>query len=1131
MQCSSCGFENPERIGFCGRCGVKLSQRCPRCDENPPEFQFCGYCGASLSSKQDIPGIEVKSDLLSALPVPRSDKAERRQLTVVFCDLVDYTTLSEQLDPEDLREVVRAYQEVCADVIRRYDGYIAQYLGDGVLIYFGYPRAHEDDAQRAVRAGLEIIQQMSVLNTRLQQDRGFRLAVRIGISTGLVVVGEIGGGDKREQLALGDTLNIASRLQNLAEPDTVIISATSYHLVQGFFVFQELGSYVLKGFSQPMTLYRVLGESDARSRFDVSVKRGLTPLVGREQEIRLLLECWVKAQEEVAQIMLLTGEAGIGKSRLVQVLKELITGTLYTGLTCHCSPYYQNSVLYPIINLIQRALGLRREDSPEESLHKLETAVGEWMPESASEAVPLLASLLSLPLLNRYPPLALMPQRQREKTLETLLAILSKIAMRQPVLLVIEDLHWADPSTLELIKRLTDLKSTTRVLTVLTFRPEFTPPWSMPTDGVADRFHQITLTHLDREQIEVMIKRITKGKTLPSELIQQIITKTDGVPLLVEEVTKMILESSLLREYEDHYKLAGPLPALAIPTTVQDLLTTRLDQLEVTTVKEVAQIGSMLGREFSYELIQALVPLLDEPTLQTKLDQLVKAEIIYQRGIPPQAKYFFKHVLIQETAYASMLRSKRQQYHGQIAQVLQERFPENAEMQPELLAHHYTEASLKEQAIAYWQKAGQRAVERSAHVEAIGHFNRGLELLNTLPDTPEQTRQRLTLQLALGVPLIVIKGYAASEVERVYTQARELCRRVEETPQLFLALRGLVSFYFLKGELRTALELGEQCMHLTQNFQDPDFLLEAHKMLGFTLFGLGELISALQHLEKGIAIYNFQRHRSPAFLHYVADPGVVCLSHIAWILWFLGYPDQALKRSYEALTLAQKLSHPFSLVYALYCVTSIYHYCRDVGTTQERAEEVIILANEHGFPFWSAAGSLYRGWALAEQGRREEGIAHMNQSLKAYRSMGAEMLQPLFLALLAEAYGKVRQVEKGLTLLIEALTMAHRNGERFYEAELYRLKGELLLALSTENQAEAETCFHRALNITRSKSAKSVELRVTISLSRLLTKQGKREEARQMLAEIYGWFTEGFETADLKEARALLEELGEPDPS
>ena len=657
-----------------------------------------------------------------APPEPQPPEAERRQLTVLFCDLVDSTVLASQLDPEELREVVRAYQEACAKVIARFEGHIAQYLGDGLLVYFGYPLAHEDDAQRAVRAGLGIVEALGQLNTRLAQERGVHLAVRLGIHTGLVVVGEVGGGTRQEQLALGETPNLAARLQGIAAPNTLVISAATLQLLGGFFTYQSLGTSVLKGLAQPIEVYQVLHESMARSRLEAAGSTGLTPLVGREQEVALLRERWAQVKDGLGQVVLLSGEAGIGKSRLVQVLKEQVATEPQAWLTpCQCSPYYQNTALYPLIDLLERVvLRFDREESPQQKLSKLEGHLVQYGFPLA-EAVPLYASLLSIPLTADYAPLPMSPEQQKQKTLQALLTTLLRIAAQQPVLFVMEDLHWVDPSTLEFLSLLVDQGPTARILALFTFRPDFSPPWT-------GRSHltQVTLPRLPRRQAAEMAGRVAHSKTLPAEVMEQVVARTDGVPLFVEELTKMVLESGLLQEREERYELTGPLPPLAIPTTLHDSLMARLDRL--ATVKALAQLGATLGREFSYALLQAVSPW-DEGTLRRGLHQLVAAEFLYQQGLPPEATYRFKHALIQETAYQSLLRSTRQQYHQRIAQVLEARFPESCETQPELLAHHYTEAGLAEQAIGYWQRAGQQASDRSANLEAISHFTTGIELL------------------------------------------------------------------------------------------------------------------------------------------------------------------------------------------------------------------------------------------------------------------------------------------------------------------------------------------------------------------------------------------------------------------
>jgi predicted ATPase len=705
------------------------------------------------------------------------------------------------------------------------------------------------------------------------------------------------------------------------------------------------------------------------------------------------------------------------------------------------------------------------------------------------------------------------PERQKQQTLQALLTILLRIAAQQPVLFVMEDLHWVDPTTLEFLSLLVDQGPTARILALLTFRPDFTPLWT-------GRSHltQLTLPRLPRRQAVEMTGRVAHGKALPSEVVAQVVAKTDGVPLFVEELTKMVLESGLLRKREDRYELTGPLPPLAIPATLHDSLMARLDRL--ATVKALAQLGATLGREFAYELLQAVAPW-DEGTLQRGLQQLVAAEFLYQQGLPPQATYVFKHALIQEAAYQALLRGTRQQHHQRIAQVLEGRFPNICETQPELLAQHYTEAGLIAQAILYWQRAGHRAAQRSAHVEAISHLTKGLEVLKTLPDTPERTQQELVLQTTLGSALIATRGYAAPEVGKAYTRALELCRQVGETAQLPRVLRGLRVFYFVRAEHGAARELGEQLLSLAQRQPAPPLLLEARWALGATSFYLGELATARVHLEQGMALYDAHQQLSRVS-RYGEDPGVGCRGFAARTLWHLGYPDQALKRGYEAIALAQERSHPYSLAFAMYHAAVTHQLRREVELTRERAEAVIALSSEHGFALFLAVGTILQGWALAED--EEERITLTHQGLTTYQATGAELGRPWILALLAEAYGRGGRAEEGLRVLTEALALADKSGERMWEMELYRLKGELLLRRASPTE-EAEACFRQALDIARRQEAKALELRAAMSLARLWQQQGKQAEARELLAPVYGWFTEGFDTADLQEAKVLLAAL------
>jgi class 3 adenylate cyclase/predicted ATPase len=1045
----------------------------------------------------------------------RTQEAERRQLTVMFCDLVGSTSLSGELDPEDLREVVRSYQAACTEVIQRYEGHVAQLLGDGLLVYFGYPSAHEDDAQRSVYTGLSIIKAIETLNSRLEQDKGIRLAIRIGIHTGLVVVGEMGGVGRQEQLALGETPNIAARIQGLAEPDMVVISAATHQLIEAYFNCETLGEQVLRGAAERIAVYRVLQESGAQSRLDIASTRGLTPLVGRGQEVGLLLERWNQVKDGQGQVVLLSGEGGIGKTRAVQTLKDHVANEPHTRWECRGSPYFTNSALYPVIDLFQRMLRFQADDTPEQRLEKLEQELSQYRLPLA-ESVPLFAPLLSLSMSeDRYPPLTWTPQRQRQKTLESIVAILLEQAEWQSVLFILEDLHWADPTSLELLDLLIDQAPTASICILLSCRPTFQPPWSSRS-----YLTQMTLKRLSRNQIERVAEHVAGGKKLPSEVLQQIVEKTDGVPLFVEEMTKAILESGALKDIDGQYELSGPLTSLNIPATLQDSLMARLDRL--VTAKAVVQYAAVLGRRFSYELLQ-VVSQLDEAMLQRELSRLVEAELVYQRGLPPQATYTFKHALIQDTAYQSLLRSTRQRYHRRIAEVLTERFPETVETQPELLAYHFTEAGLREQAVGYWQQAGEKAIQRSANAEAISHLNKGLELLKMLPDTSERTLQELTLQCHFGVALIATKGFAAPEVEHAYARARELCQHVEDAQQVFPVVFGLWGHYHTAADLQTARELAEQLLTLAQHQNDPAFLLQGHRALGDTLNRLGEFVLACQHLEQGIALYDRQQHRSHALL-YGQDPGMGCLGFAALVLWMLGYPEQSLRRSDEALSVAQDVAHPFSLAFALNLAGRLHALRREWRVMQERAETLITLATKQENSFHLTSGMTMRACALTMEHATEEGITHIRQAIAAQRAIGTKGAFP-WLALLVEAYGKVGQMKEGLMELVDALPLMDVTGERWYQAEARRLKGELLLSQSSDNSAEAESCFQQAIAIAQNQSAKSWELRAAISLARLWQSQRKHKKAYDLLAPVYGWFTEGFDTADLQDAKALLDDL------
>ncbi len=1042
------------------------------------------------------------------------EEAERRQLTVLFCDLVGSTQLSGQLDPEDLRAVVCAYQEAAGAVIQQYAGHIAQYLGDGLLVYFGYPTAHEDDARRAVHTGLGIVEAIATLNTRLMGQYGVQLAVRLGVHTGPVVVGVVGGGGRHEHLALGETPNIAARLEGLATANAVVISAVTARLVAGTFALEDLGTHILRGVAEPMTISRVRGLRATPSPDEECATATVPVLVGRDEEGGLLRRRWDQSQAGLGQVVFVSGEAGIGKSALVAGLRVQVHAAGLPCMAFRCSPYHTASALYPVITHLEHLWQFAPDDAPATRLIKLEEGLrSSDLP--LAEVVPLFAGLLAIPLpADRYAPLTGTPQQQKQQTLDTLVAWLAAQAERQPVLAVWEDLHWADPTTLELLGLVIEQAPTMPMLHVLTSRPAFRPPWP-PRSHLTS----LVLNRLEPRQVEALIAQRAGGKVLPAEVVRHVVTKTDGVPLYVEELTKMLLASPLLREETGQYVLTGQLGTVTIPDTLQDALMARLDQL--SAAKEVAQLGAVLGREFTYDLVKGIAPQ-NEYTLQAGLSQLVAAELLYQRGRPPRARYVFKHALIQDAAYASLLKSTRQQLHQRTAQVLEAQFLEVVATQPELLAHHLTEAGHPAQAVAYWQRAGERAVGRSANLEAISHLTTGLAVLQTLPETAERIQQELLLQTTLGPALMNTKGFAAPEAEHAYARARALCQRAGETPQLFSVLRGLWQFYNGRGAYQTARELGEQCLQLAQQGHDTARLLEGHHTLWTTNLLMGEMLLARTHLEQGLALYDPQQHRALAVL-YGHDPGVCCRGCAAVVLWLLGYPDQALRQLHAAHALAQELVHPPSQAFARMLTAIAHQMRRETDAAHEQARALIALATEQGFALFLAMGGILRGATRTALGQRGEQVGQIRQDLAAVRETGSVVWEPYFLGLLADVYAQDGQVEAGLATLDEALAAAQGTGQHMVEAELYRLRGSFLLRQPGTALAEVETCFQRALDVARRQEARSLELRAAMSLSRLWHQQGRRKEAHDLLAEVYAWFTEGFDTADLQEAKALLD--------
>jgi class 3 adenylate cyclase/predicted ATPase len=1035
--------------------------------------------------------------------------AERRQLTIMFCDMVGSSALSTRLDPEEQSEIIAGFHACCAKEVKSLGGMVAQYLGDGVLAYFGYPAAHENDAERAILAALGILKSVGTIRTAA--DVGVQ--TRIAIGSGVVVVGDlVGQSVTQENAAIGETTNLVARLQAIAEPNTIVISPVTRRLVGALFDYRDLGRHTLKGFSEPVHVCQVLGVSKVESRFEAQHQAGTSLLLGRERELELLQRRWGQAKGGEGQVVLLTGEPGIGKSRLARALQDRLTSDRHTPLNYFCAPHYQGSALYPVIGQLTRAAGIEREDSAESKLDKLESLLTQSS-GNLDEDVPLFAALLSIPGGDRHPLPEMTPQRRKERTLAALLDQVKRLATHQPILIVYEDLHWIDPTSLELLSLAIEQIKDQRILLVATARPEFTPPW--PGDR---HVSPLSLNRFGRSECEALIGGITKGKSLPAEVTEQIIARTDGVPLFVEELTKTVLESGLLRDLGDHYELTGPLPPLAIPSTLHASLLARLDRL--AAVKDVAQIGAVIGREFSYPLIAA-VAILSERDLNAALAQLVAAELIFQRGVPPDATYQFKHALVQDASYASLVRSRRQQLHGQIAKALEEQFPDVVASEPEVLAHHFAAAGLTERGVFYLQRAGQQASDRSANLEAVTHFNAGLELLKQLPDTPARAHQELALHMGLGAALLVTKGYASAEAERSYLRARELCLRVGETPDLAPIVFGLWRSYLVRSRLQAARELGETLLRLAE--QAPSLSAAAHYALGLTALFSGVSADSCRHFEVGIQRYAPNLRRAPVF-QIGLDPGVGCRICAGWALWVRGYPDQSAARLHDGMIMARELSHPFTMAFAHGWAAMCFQMRRDVTAALEHAGACLALSTEHGFPYWAALGTILRGWALMVRERSEEGIAQLSQGIAAWRGAGAA-LSSYPLMLLAEASSHLGHINEGLRSLDEAQALWEHQEDRWLEAEIYRLRGELLLRQSNIPEAEVEVWLHRALDVARRQQAKSLELHAATSLARLWHAQGKHSKARDLLSPVHGWFTEGFKTVDLKAANALLADM------
>jgi len=1037
--------------------------------------------------------------------------AERRQLTVMFCDLVGSTALSTRLDPEDLRDLIRRYQDLCGQVIARYGGYVARYLGDGILVYFGYPRAHEDDAERAVQAGLGLAQSVGDIKV----EHGEPLRVRVGIATGLAVVGDLIGSEASlERAVVGEAPNLAARIQSLADADSVVIGNNTRILIGELFTLQDLGTHVLKGIPRPVHAWRVLQKRAVESRFEAaSGGAPETALIGREKERDTLTACWHRAAAGTSQIALIRGEAGIGKSRIVHALRESVLAASNPVVGLQGSSYHGNSAFFPFIDYLNRTCGFQREAEPEANLDKLEDAL-QPLSSAMAEAAYLLAELLSIPTGERYSPLNLSPQVRKRRTEEVMVELFAARFAQQPSLCILEDAHWFDPSSLELLEMILERTRLQPVFFIITLRSGLAPIRS----GLSE-MTQIELKRLGPDQCADVARAVAAGAALSAEVLQQILAKADGVPLFVEELTKGAL--ALEPDNSSHSQGAGGgLPRLEVPARLQDSLMARLEQ--GAPVRAVAQIGAAIGRSFSFELL-SLVCTMSERELKQALAQLEEAKIVHGQGKPPDASYSFKHALVQDAAYSTLLLSRRQQLHGTIARALVDQLPRIAQAQPEVVAQHFAHARLPREAFVHWLFAGKKALYRSANLEAIQLFRDGLTALEAIPEKHETLGMELELRTSLGVVLMATYGYAAQDVLDNFARARELCNRLGDTPQVFVVLFGLWVFNLVRADRRAVLELSDQLLANAQRSGDVAALTQAQAAGALTNFYPGKHAEVIKHANRALQLYDPEAHGDNVFV-YGDDPAVYGHIYRGLSLFFCGYSDQASRNLGRALALAEELDHPFSIAGALAFNAQLSYLRRDPTLTETFAQRAIALSAEQGFVLFQAVGMLYRGWPCVIRGEPLAGIEHIRAAIALFRATGAQLNGHYFLSHLAEACLAAGLDEDAEQALDEAKQLAATNLDGYYLPELLRQSGELMLLRGDRDAAWS--CFAQALEAARSRTARSLELRAATSMARLAADRGDIGSALSQLEEVYQWFIEGSDTGDLRAARALIVELG-----
>jgi class 3 adenylate cyclase/predicted ATPase len=1044
----------------------------------------------------------------SVKPAVATGGAERRQLTVMFADLVGSTELAARLDPEDVRDALTKYQEVVAREVVRYEGNVAKYMGDGVLCYFGWPQAHEDDAERAARAALKIIAALR----QTTAPNGEKLEARIGVATGLVVVGDlIGEGAAQEEAVVGETPNLAARLQGAAQPGQIVVSDTTKQLLSRTVEVEHLGLQDLKGISRPVEAYAIVGEQETSNEDRARHHANSTPLVGRQTEVAMLLDRWSRSVEGEGQAFILSGEPGIGKSQVSTGFINKLVGQPHQVLHFQCSPYFSSSAFHPIIGFLERLANFTREDTDDDKLGKLEDALATAFNDVAPVAV-LFAAMLSLPL-DKYPPTGLEPLKQKEKTIAAFVDFIDHLSRQEPLLFLFEDAQCCDATSLELLTSLIYRVEGLPVLVLVTHRQEFQSPWQK-----IGHVTHYALNRLAKRHSASIIEEVAGGKVLPEKIVEQILAKTDGIPLYVEELTKTILEAGFLVEGEDAYTLDGPLPPFAIPSTLQDSLMARLDRL--SPLKEVAQTGACIGREFTYELLASVLKQSDGD-LQQSLDQLVENELIIERGKPPGASYTFKQALVQDAAYNSLLKSRRQQLHTKIAQALQEIFQVMVDLQPELAAQHLTAAGLMQEAVPYWLKAGQLAIAKSANEEAINHLTSGLDCLYTLPESTQRDEQELLLRATLGVSQFTARGYGAPELGDNYEKALSIVRRIGDTPFKSAAMFGVWAYHLMRVNHAKATEVYSEAMEQAKQTGVPHEMTAALAAATTSSIFKGEAPLALEYSEASWRGYDIATHGDMVAL-YGQDIGLWCADFGSWATWLMGRADEADRRYGEANRIAGELGHPLSLASGLVHQSLLYSMAGEVERTMDYADQTIVVCEEVGIPARLVEALIMKGWALSEQGQLDEGITLTQQGMAGWRGAGAEIARPWWLALLSQQYSRKGDLEAAMAALDEGFSTIEMSGERLWLPELHRLRGQLLLQMDTKQLQAAEKHFRSAITVASEQMSKFWELRAAVSLGELLKQRGEDQQAAALVRPLVDGFTEGLETRDLREAGQFL---------